>query len=515
MTPERWQQVGAIFDQAVAAPPSEREAIIRASSAPADVQDEVRALLEAHDGAGFLEPAAPFSEGDQIGTYRIVRLLGRGGMGLVYLAEDTRLHRQVALKALPPHLFKDERMRSRLRKEAQAAAALSHPSIATVFALEEIGDQLLIATEYLEGRTLRDEMEQGPLPPEQAIATSLEIARALAAAHGRGVAHRDLKPENIVRLTNGAVKILDFGLAKFDPTIHEGRTGTLTESGIMAGTPRYMAPEQILGQPTGVRTDQFAFGVLMYELILGRHPFGEGSLPSIVARALAGEPDGPSGFDAMTDAVWNVVRRCLQKDPPDRFASTNDLVAALERSASARTKTEPAELRRDRLSTSEAPVPHAPQAPTPLAPLSPLAPLASSSPDALWWWRFHQLTAALVYWAMVWPAWHVHNWLGRAGVVVFFATLASVIVSGNLRMHLSFTARALPSELTHQRARVRRWIRLGDYGFTAAMLLIGLAIADAHNAWGALFLSMGLGAAIVFLVVEPSTERAAFRPPSL
>jgi hypothetical protein len=120
------------------------------------------------------------------------------------------------------------------------------------------------------------------------------------------------------------------------------------------------------------------------------------------------------------------------------------------------------------------------------------------------------LAAALVYWSMVWPVWHVHDWLGRAGVFAFFATLAAVIVSGNLRMHLSFTARALPSELSLQRARVRRWIRLGDYGFAASMVLIGLAIAAEHNAWGALFLSMGLGAAIVFLVVEPTTERAAF-----
>jgi Protein kinase domain len=403
----------------------------------------------------------------------------------VYLAEDTRLHRLVALKALPPHLFNNERMRGRLRKEAQAAAALSHPSIATVYALEEIGDHLLIATEYLEGRTLRDELDHGPLPFDQAMTTALDIARALAAAHERGVAHRDLKPENIVRLSNGRVKILDFGLAKFDPAIHKGRTGTtLTESGIMAGTPRYMAPEQVVGQPTGVRTDQFAFGVLVYELILGRHPFGSGSLSSIVARVLASEPDGPSGFDAMPGKVWAVVQRCLQKDPADRFASTSHLVEALEEATSSPRGV------RDK-------------------PVEPAEP-AGSALDALWWWRFHQLTAALVYWAMVWPAWHVHNWLGRAGVVAFFAMLGSVIVAGNLRMHLSFTARALPSELEHQRARVRRWIRLGDYGFTAAMLAIGLAIADAHTAWGALFLSMGLGAAIVFLVVEPATARAAF-----
>src|SRR4029450_19063 len=212
MTPERWQRIGAIFEEVLAAPPHAREAMIRDSGEPEDVQDELRSLLQAHEGGEqFMEPPSPFTEGAQIGAYRIVRLIGRGGMGGVYLAEDTRLHRQVALKALPPHLFKDERMRWRLRKEAQAAAALSHPSIATVYALEEIGDQLLIATEYLEGRTLRDELENGPLTLPLAMATALDIARALAAAHERGVAHRDLKPENIVRLTNGTVKILDFG----------------------------------------------------------------------------------------------------------------------------------------------------------------------------------------------------------------------------------------------------------------------------------------------------------------
>lgn len=273
MTPERWRRIGALFDKILAEPAAAREGLVRESGEPGDVQDEVLSLLHAHDGGeAFLESTALFADGSQVGAYRIIRLLGRGGMGVVYLAEDTRLHRQVALKALPPHLFRDERMRLRLRKEARAAAALSHPSIATVYALEEISDQLLIVTEYLEGHTLRDELARGRFPLDTALTTALEIARAMAAAHERGVAHRDLKPENIVRLTSGAVKILDFGLAKFDPMIHEGRTGThLTDTGIMAGTPRYMAPEQLIGQPTGVRTDQFAFGVLLYEMILDRH----------------------------------------------------------------------------------------------------------------------------------------------------------------------------------------------------------------------------------------------------
>ena len=162
--PDRWQRVGALFDRALATPPPERQSLVRSSAEPTDVQDEVLELLKSHDDShGFLEPAALLAAGTQVGAYRIDRILGRGGMGVVYLAQDTRLHRAVALKALPPHLFRDDRMRARLRQEARAAAALSHPAIATVFALEEIGDQIFIVSEYLEGRTLREEMKSRSL----------------------------------------------------------------------------------------------------------------------------------------------------------------------------------------------------------------------------------------------------------------------------------------------------------------------------------------------------------------
>ncbi|MDP2053149.1 MAG: serine/threonine-protein kinase, partial [Acidobacteriota bacterium] len=305
MTPERWQRVGALFDRALAEPLPARTAFVRSSPEAADIQDEVLALLTSHDNDdGFLEPAALLEAGAMVGVYRIDRILGRGGMGVVYLAEDTRLHRRVALKALPPHLFRDDRMRSRLRHEARAAAALSHPSIATVYALEEIGDQPYIAAEYLEGRTLREELADGPLPTDRAIATARDIAQALVAAHDRGIVHRDLKPENIVRVATGSVKILDFGLAQFDVAAQDLASVTrLTDPGVMAGTPPYMAPEQLLGQPTGPATDQFAFGVLLYELLTGKHPFGSGPLPTTIARVLAAnlEPD-----PAIPAPVWSV-----------------------------------------------------------------------------------------------------------------------------------------------------------------------------------------------------------------
>ena len=327
---DRWRRVGALFDRALATPVPDRLSLVRASSEPAEVQDEVLALLESHDDShGFLEPPALLEPGSQIGSYRIDRIAGRGGMGVVYLAYDTRLHRPVALKALPPHLFRDDRMRARLRQEARAAAALSHPAIATVFALEEVGDQIFIASEYLAGRTLREELAAGRLSQSRALEIARAIAAALQAAHDRGIVHRDLKPENIILTANG-VKVLDFGLAQFDVAAQDLASVTrLTDPGVMAGTPPYMAPEQLLGQSTSARTDQFAFGVLLYEMLTGRHPFGTGALPTTIAKVLSEDPDRAG----IPDALWHVIVRAMQKKPEDRFSATKDLVAALDGTA--------------------------------------------------------------------------------------------------------------------------------------------------------------------------------------
>ena len=321
MNADQWQRVGALFDRALATPPPERASLVRASGEPADVQNEVLALLQSHDHSeGFLEPPSLLAPGAQVGAYRIERIIGRGGMGVVYLAHDTRLHRPVALKSLPPHLFRDPRMHARLRQEARAAAALSHPSIATVYALEEIGDQLFIASEYLEGRTLRDEIAARRIDTARAVAIATDVARALAAAHQRGIVHRDLKPENIVVTAAGAVKVLDFGLAQFDVAAEDLASVTrLTDPGTMAGTPPYMAPEQLLAQSTSPRTDQFAFGVMFYELLTGRHPFGSGPLPTTIARVLSSDLEPAD----IATGHWHVISRATQKQPDDRFASMN------------------------------------------------------------------------------------------------------------------------------------------------------------------------------------------------
>jgi tRNA A-37 threonylcarbamoyl transferase component Bud32 len=478
MTPERWQRVGVLFDRALSEPLMARTAFVRASSEDAAIQDEVLALLSSHEsGAGFMEPAALLETGAMVGGYRIDGILGRGGMGVVYLAEDTRLHRPVALKALPPHLFRDDRMRSRLRQEARAAAALSHPSIATVYALEEVADQTYIAAEYLEGRTLREELADGPLPMDQALATARAIAQALMAAHDRGIVHRDLKPENIVRTASGVVKILDFGLAQFDVATQDLASVTrLTDPGVMAGTPPYMAPEQLLGQPTSARTDQFAFGVLLYELLTGRHPFGNGPLPTTIARVLTSDLERDA---AIPDDVWLVIERATQKNPNDRFPSTADLAHALDH-------------------------------PSTLGTLGTLGTPGTLSAVSNWW-EHHQLIAAIAYWFMAWPAWRVHNWTGRYGVLTFLATIVVIVVAANLRLHLWFTSRTYPAELASQRAHVGRWIRVADYGFALVMMATGLVIADEHTGWGALFVAFGLGSALGFLIIEPNTARAALK----
>ena len=482
MSGDRWRRVGGLFDRALATPPPERAAVVRASPEPPDIQDEVLALLRAHDDSeGFLEPPSLVEPGTQVGAYRIDRIIGRGGMGVVYLAYDTRLHRRVALKSLPPHLFRDPRMHARLRHEARAAAALSHPSIATVYALEEIGDQIFIASEYLEGRTLRDELSAGRLDTARAVAIATDIARALAAAHERGIVHRDLKPENIVITAGGAVKVVDFGLAQFDLAAEDLASVTrLTDPGTMAGTPPYMAPEQLLGQPTSARTDQFAFGVLLYELLTGRHPFGSGPLPTTIARVLSGELEPAD----IPEPWWAIINRATQKRPEDRFATTGELLDALSGTLTTSLR-HPGTVRTSGTSAGAG---------------------ATKS-----WWEIHQLIVALAYWMMVWPSWIVHKWTGRYGVLIFLGTLAIVIVGGNIRLHLWFTSRTYPSELAEQRANVARWVRAADILFAVIMLATGLAIAGDHTGWGALFMSFGIGAALAFTIIEPTTARAAFR----
>jgi serine/threonine-protein kinase len=279
----------------------------------------------------------PLAPGTRLGPYEILSPLGAGGMGEVYKAKDTRLGRSVAIKVLLGQHAEDPAMRERFEREAQAISALSHPSICTLHDVGEHEGIHYLVMEYLEGETLAARLARGPLALDQALELGREIAVALAAAHDHGVVHRDLKPGNVM-LTKSGPKLLDFGLAKLhaashgivDPAARETVAGPLTARGEILGTLQYMAPEQLEGLEADARSDIFAFGCLLYEMISGRRPFAGLSQAGVIAATLKEEPAELSGPGrGIPPAIDHIVRHCLEKDPAQRFQSMRDLVFEL------------------------------------------------------------------------------------------------------------------------------------------------------------------------------------------
>ncbi len=252
---------------------------------------------------------------DTLGRYRIVRKLGEGGMGVVYAAHDQRLDRQVAIKRIRPGA--DGQERQRLWREARAGASVSHPNVCQLYEIGEDGEELFLAMELLDGEPLSARLTRGALPPNEAAQIALSVLSALAALHDRGIVHRDLKPSNIF-LARHAVKLLDFGLARaFAGTAGEGQA-TVTQPGLMIGTPRYMAPEQIEGQPVDVRTDLFALGIVLYEMVAGRPPFGGESVFEVAREILHSEPPALGGSSGIV-ALDRILNRALRKQPDARY----------------------------------------------------------------------------------------------------------------------------------------------------------------------------------------------------
>ena len=279
----------------------------------------------------------PLTPGTRLGPYEILSPLGAGGMGEVYKAKDTRLGRSVAIKVLLGQHAEDPAMRERFEREAQAISALSHPSICTLHDVGEHEGMHYLVMEYLEGETLAARLARGPLALDQALELGREIAVALAAAHDHGVVHRDLKPGNVM-LTKSGPKLLDFGLAKLhaashgivDPAARETVAGPLTARGEILGTLQYMAPEQLEGLEADARSDIFAFGCLLYEMISGRRPFSGLSQAGVIAATLKEDPAELSGPGrGIPPAIDHIVRHCLEKDPAQRFQSMRDLVFEL------------------------------------------------------------------------------------------------------------------------------------------------------------------------------------------
>ena len=278
--------------------------------------------------------------GTKLGPYEILSPLGAGGMGEVYKARDTRLERTVAIKVLPAHLSENAEMRQRFEREARTVSSMNHPHICTLYDIGREGNIDFLVMEYIEGETLAERLKRGPLTPEEVLRYAAELADALDKAHRQGVVHRDLKPGNIM-LTKTGAKLLDFGLAK--PGLNSGRHDlsalsslpteqrSLTEKGVVLGTFQYMAPEQLEGKDVDTRTDIFALGAVIYEMVTGTKAFDGTSRASLISAIMSSNPPPMSAVAPLSPAgLDRAVRICLAKDPDKRWQSAADVARALE-----------------------------------------------------------------------------------------------------------------------------------------------------------------------------------------
>jgi serine/threonine protein kinase/Tfp pilus assembly protein PilF len=294
--------------------------------------------------ASSLPETAESEAGRQVSHYRILQELGRGGMGVVYKAQDTRLGRLVALKFLPKELAADPQALERFRREARAASTLDHPNICTIYEIDEAEGQPFIAMQFLEGRTLKEHLTSRALPPDELLEIAVQIAEALQAAHANGIVHRDIKPSNIFLTQHGRLKVLDFGLAKLLPARQPKAVAgspapaapveELTSPGTAMGTLAYMSPEQLRGEPVDERGDIFSLGVLLYEALTGRLPF-RGENPVDLQYAILHQAPTPlrSLLPDVSPAWEQLLECCLAKAPDQRYASLAEVLAALRRTA--------------------------------------------------------------------------------------------------------------------------------------------------------------------------------------
>ena len=474
-----WARVAAILEQGLDLPPGERDRFFeQAAAGDAALAAELRALSDAHERAeagSFIEQPLAAAQpdlilntlhaGQRIGAYEILEEAGRGGMGVVYRARDTRLGRDVAVKCVAEAA--SARERSRLEHEARMAARLSHPAIATVYALEERDPpdgsgqaQLFLITEFVRGMTMRERIARGRLREPELSRQAAAIAAGLAAAHRGGVAHGDLKPENIVIGDDGQIKILDFGLAETRETLP-------LAGGPIAGTPGYMAPEQLRGQPLDPRADVFAFGVLLFEMATGRHPFA-GDRGAMLEAALSRR----AAFDApdLPAALAPIVATCLSPDPAARYESAEGIVAALDARA--------------------APPPG----------------------RSLWWFQMHQRTVAAFAAAAPVVAWIVRAELGRPwGSMLFLLTFVGATAVLMLRLNADFVARERPGELRRHVANTRTRVVSAELALDAVLLAAAAGLAGTVDWAAALLAGFAIASILALTVIEPATTRAALK----
>jgi serine/threonine-protein kinase len=362
----RWARVKEIFQAALERRPEERDTYLeRACADDSALRREVDSMLRAHvnatDASFAAQPAiegiavaqigvAPSVViGQQLGPYRLEAVIGAGGMGIVYRGRDTKLNRDVALKILPEAFAADPERLARFKREAQVLASLNHPHIAAIYGLEDSGSTHALVLELVEGPTLADRIARGSLPVDESMAIATQIAEALEGAHEQGIIHRDLKPANIKVRDDGTVKVLDFGLAKamgpmsaISPSLTNSPTITspalMTGVGTLLGTAAYMSPEQAKGRPADKRSDVWAFGCVLYEMLTGTRAFKGDELTETLAEIIRGEPDWSRLPSSLPSSLVVVIRRCLEKDRSKRIA---DIRGALNLAEDTRLMTQP------------------------------------------------------------------------------------------------------------------------------------------------------------------------------
>lgn len=346
MTPERWRHITEVFHAALKLGAADRQAFVASRCGDDEaLRSAVASMVAAHEAVSQLGESAVFSgarladaessrsamvftPGDRVGPFHVDRLIGVGGMGAVYRARDTRLHRDVALKVLLPAIAHDADHAARFRREAQALASLNHSNVAQIYGLEESGGICTLVMELVEGATLADRIAHGAIPVDEALAVAKQIAEALEAAHEHGIVHRDLKPANIKLGPDGTIKVLDFGLARLlHPSPEQAEPNatispaSLTSAGVILGTVAYMAPEQAKGKPADRRADMWAFACVLFEMLTAQRAFPGGTFADVSARIIEHDPDWMSLPARTPEAIRRLLRRCLEKDPKRRLDS--------------------------------------------------------------------------------------------------------------------------------------------------------------------------------------------------
>lgn len=340
--PEYWQRVEEFVHQALGLAPADRACLLASIENPA-IRAEVESLLQSAEAADELELGGIFVAaaarvisddslaGRRLGRFELVRRIGAGATSQVYLATDCELGREVALKLLSPH-FQQAEQAERFRREAIAASALNHPNIVTIYDIGEDGGRTFLATEYIEGESLKQRLTRGPMEPAEAIAIAGDLASALSAAHARGILHRDISPNNIMIRRDGMVKLLDFGLARIESYPSSGHT----LEGTLLGTPSHMSPEQARGLRVDERSDLWGLGVVLHEMLTGETAFTGDTLPDILVAVLERQPCRPSERNpAVSPALDRLVGRLLSKQPDGRPISAAEVQEELQRLADA------------------------------------------------------------------------------------------------------------------------------------------------------------------------------------